>query len=469
MSTVPSPAGRVSLARILFVAVGVLAILAAIAFLLYRSGKFDRWFASDAENNDELQRLREAPPSIPPPAVADAGWPQWMGPLRDGRAPAGPLRTDWDTRPLKEVWSVPVGGGYSSMAVVGGRLYTQDREGDNERVLCLDAATGGTIWSHTYPASQAGTDRNYATGPRAAPTVEGDRVYTVGGAGKLLCLEAPAAGNAVKVAWEHNLLEEFESQIPRWGVACSPLVDGDQVIVIAGGPNASVVAFDRATGAIRWKVGSNPAGYSSPVAATIHGVRVIFALTGDMLLCLRSDGLMMGTYRWPTEFKGNIATPLVLEDYVFITSGYGMGCALLRVKPGGDRVTLEVVYSRRNKPLRCHHSTPVALGTHLYGFDGDGDNAVLRCLNYLDGSVSEEWGGTREIKNGKIVLAGRHLIILSQNGELHLVEANPDEFNLIATVQTGFPGDQNWALPVLVDGRLYVRGTGKLICYDVRP
>ena len=468
MSKAPPPAGRASFTRVTFVVIGILAVLGATAFLLYRSGQFDRWFASDSENAEELQRLREAPPSLPPPAVAEVGWPQWLGPLRDGRAPAGLFRTDWDTYPPKEVWSVPIGGGYSSVAVVGGRIYTQDREGGNERVLCLDAATGSTIWSHAYPASQAGTDRNYATGPRAAPTIEDNRVYTLGGAGKLLCLEAAPAGKAAKVIWEHNLLEEFGGQVPHWGMACSPLIDGDQLIVITGAPDASVVAFDKGTGSMRWKSGSNPAGYSSPVAATIHGVRVIFAFTGDMLLCLRSDGLLMGTYRWPTDHKANIATPLVFNDYVFISSGYGMGCALLRVKPESDRVALEVVYSRRNKPLRSHHSTPVALGTHLYGFDGDGGNAVLRCLNYLDGSVVEDWGGSREIKNGKIILAGRHLIIFSEDGKLHLVEANPDEFNIVATVETGLSGSQNWAPPVLLDGRLYVRGTEKLICYDVR-
>jgi hypothetical protein len=446
--------------------IGIVGVLGVTAFLLYQSGQFARWFASDTENMVELKRLREEPPELAPPAVADAGWPQWLGPLRDGRAPAGPLRTDWDKNPPKELWSAPLGGGYSSTAVVGGRVYTQDREDRNERVHCLDAANGSTVWSFEYPANQAGLDRNFATGPRATPSVDGSRVYTVGGAGKLLCLEA--AGNVPKVVWEHDLLEEFGAVLPTWGVACSPLIDGDQVIVIVGGPGAAVVAFDKLSGAVRWKAGTNPAGYSSPVAATIHGVRVIFAFTGNMLLCLRSDGMLMGTYGWRTDHKANIATPLVLDDYVFISSGYSMGCALLRVKPDGDRVSLELVYARRNKPLRCHHSTSVALGTHLYGFDGDRDSARLCCLNYLDGSEVEDWAD-RRVKNGKIVLAGRHLIILSENGDLHLIHASPDECEIIATVPTGLPGTQNWAMPALVDGRLYVRGTDRLICYDVRP
>jgi outer membrane protein assembly factor BamB len=186
-----------------FLVVGIVAVLGATAFLLYQSGQFKRWFASDTDNVVELKRLREEPPTIPPPAVSEAGWPQWLGPLRDGRAPAGPLRTDWDTNPPKEHWSTPLGGGYSSTAVVGGRVYTQDREGGNERVVCLDAATGKIVWTHAYSASQPGRDRTYASGPRATPTVEGNRVYTVGGAGKLLCLEAPPTAKEATVACEH--------------------------------------------------------------------------------------------------------------------------------------------------------------------------------------------------------------------------------------------------------------------------
>ncbi|HYH69203.1 MAG TPA: hypothetical protein VD866_31205, partial [Urbifossiella sp.] len=217
-----------------------------------------------------------------------------------------------------------------------------------------------------------------------------------------------------------------------------------------------------------WTAGTNPAGYSSPSAATIHGVRCVFALTGDSLLCLRSDGALMGTYPWPTRHDGNIATPQVLDDYVFISAAYGSGCALLRLKPDADRLRLEPVYSKRNKPLRTHHGTAVAVGRHLYGFDGDNDAARLLCFSLIDGVAVEGWEAPR-VRNGKVIVVGGYLVILTQAGELILVQATPEEYRPVATVPLGFAGQQNWALPVVVDGRLYVRGPDQIVCLNVAP
>jgi hypothetical protein len=450
--------------RLLLVA-GLAALLVA-GFLVYRSDWVQNRLATDTENPAEMDRLRAEPPAVAPPA-ASADWPQWLGPTRDGRAPAGPFRTAWADNPPRTLWAADVGGGYSSAAVVGGRVYTQGRAGD-EFVVCLDAETGNKLWDYSYPAGPAGADRTYATGPRATPTVAGGRVYTVGGAGKLLCLEPPAAaGGSARVAWEHDLPAEFRAEVPQWGYAGSPLVDGDLVIVQPGGRDGSVAAFDRATGELRWKAGSNPAGYSSPVATTVGGVRVILAFTGDALLCVRAaDGAVTGSFPWPTRFGGNIATPLVLGDRVFVTSAYGMGCALLRLAPDGDRVALEPVYTRRNKPLRSHHSTPVAVGRHLFGFDGD-SRADLTCFDWVDGRPAAGWEAG--VGKGSVILAGDHLVILTEAGELILAGASADEYREVGRVATGFTGNQNWAAPVLAGGRLFVRGGNRLVCYDVRP
>ncbi|HEX4609000.1 MAG TPA: PQQ-binding-like beta-propeller repeat protein, partial [Urbifossiella sp.] len=295
----------------------VVAVIGASGIVMYRDGVFQRWFAHDTVNAAEIARLRETPPAPPPPVGAGVDWPQFLGPTRDGRAPAGPFRTDWDKRPPEQLWTAPIGGGFSSFAVVDGKLYTQDRQGSSERVVCLDAATGGLLWEHVYAANYDGI--GYDAGPRATPTVDGDRIYTVGAAGLLLCLEAPTApGQPPRVVWQHDLPREFNARAPQWGFAGSPLIDRDLVIVQPGGRKGAVVSFDKATGDVRWTAGTNPPGYSSPVAGTIHGVRVVFALTADALLCIRSDGVLMGSYPWPTRFEGNIATPLVLDDYVFI-------------------------------------------------------------------------------------------------------------------------------------------------------
>lgn len=439
-------------------------VVGACALFMYRNGVFERWFARDEVNAAEVAQLQTAPPAPPAVAASSVGWPQFLGPTRNGRAPDGPFRTDWDKKRPEQVWSVPLGGGFSSVAVVGGKLYTQDRQGDTERVVCLDAATGAPLWEHSYPTNYAGV--GIGTGPRATPTVDGNRVYTVGATGLFLCLEAPAAaGQAPRVVWQHDLPGEFEAKAPQWGYACSPLLDGERVVVQPGGRKGAVVAFDKATGEVRWTAGKNPAGYSSPVAATIHGVPLVFALTGDALLCLKSDGTQLGSYPWPTRYDGNIASPVVLDDYVFISAAYGMGCALLRVKPDGDRVRLEPVYAKRNKPLRTHHSTAVVVGRHLYGFDTE--QGMLLCFSLTDGTPVEGWDAGRQ--KGSIIAVGGYLVVLTQTGDLTLVQATPEEYRPVATVPLGFTGEQNWAMPVLVDGRLYVRGQDQLVCLDVRP
>lgn len=453
-----------------------LAILCVVAALGLGSGlayRFSPWFRSlfghDAENPQEMKQLAETTADgVPEPADPTVGWPQWRGPFRDGRPPKTPLRTDWEKVPPKQLWSVPCGGGYSSFAVVGGKIYTQDKQGGNERVLCINE-DGQLLWDHAYPAAQAGRDRNYGAGPRATPTIEGNRLYAVGGSGKFLCLELPAtASEKPRLAWEHDLLGEFQASLPQWGVACSPLVEGNLVIVQPGGKDGSVVAFDKASGEVRWKAGSNVSGYSSPVAATIGDVRVIYAFTGHSLLCIRAaDGTITGTYPWRTQYEGNIATPIVVKDWVFISSAYGKGCALLRAIANGDAVTFEEVYARNNRVLMSHHSTAVYKDWHLFGFSGD-SRAELRCVDFKKGLEVPGWEAAG-VDKGSLILVGNHLLILTQNGELILAEANPAEYRELGRMRTGLGGGQVWALPIVVDGRLYVRDNKKVICFDVRP
>jgi hypothetical protein len=446
--------------------VGLLLVLGVGGYAAYQSPRVRSWFGRDADNEAEIAKLRDAKLVVAPAAAAAAGWPQWRGPTRDGRAPAGPFRTDWEKNPPARIWSAACGGGFSSLAVVGGKVYTQDRRDGNERVFCLDAATGRQLWEHVYPADYSALKKGYTTGPRATPTVEGNRVYAVGAAGKFVCLEAPSVGGSPKLLWEHDLLDEFRAASPDWGVACSPLVEGELVIVQPGGKDGSVAAFDKSSGQLRWKAGSNPGGYSSPVAATVGGVRVVYALTGDALLCVRAaDGEPLSQYKWktPTTFVGNIATPVVVDEYVFISSAYDKGCALLRAVADGDRVNLEEVYARNRRVMQNHHSTCVYEDGYLYGFD----EGRLKCVDLRKGLDKSDWEA-EGVSKGTLILADRHLIILTESGDLALVEATPEEFRPLAKVHSGLGKAQTWALPVLVDGRLYLRDGEKVLCLDVR-
>jgi outer membrane protein assembly factor BamB len=455
--------------RVLLVA-AIVGTLGAAGYLAWRSPWVRAWFARDSENPIEIARLAEKKLDQPPVSAAATGWPQWRGPLRDGRAPAGPLRTNWDEKPPAKLWQAACGGGYGSCAVVDGRLFVQDRKGEDERVLCLDAANGNLLWEYGYPSEQAGRDRSYAIGPRATPTISGDRLYCVGGAGKLLCLKlSTAPGAKPTLAWEHDLLAEFNASLPQWGVACSPLIEDDLVVVQPGGEKSSVVALDKNTGAHRWSAGDNPPSYSSPVAATIGGRRMIFAFTSNALLAIRAeDGKVTGSYSWRTMPDVNVATPLVIDEYVFISSGYGMGCALLHAEPTADGAKLVAVYARRKPPgIQNHHQTCVFKDRHLFGFDGNAPGH-LKCVEFDTGKFVEGWSDEGEVGKGSVILAGDHLVIQTERGDLALVEANPKEFRLLGKVRRVLSGRNNWASPTLVDGRLYLRDEEKVVCYDVR-
>jgi outer membrane protein assembly factor BamB len=453
--------------RRVILCLGILAVVAVGGFAAYRSPWMRALLARDSENPDELTRLKNNPLGVDPVADASAGWPNWRGPTRDGRAPAGDIRTDWDAAKPKLLWKANCRSGFSSCSVVGGRLYTLDVADGQERVFCLDAEKGTLIWEYRYPVSYAGMDSGQPSGPRATPTVIGNRVYAVGGAGKLLCLEAPSeTGGQPRVVWQHELIHEFGGALEQWGVAGSPLVEGDLVIVQPGGPTGAVVAFDRESGQLRWKAGENPAGYSSPVAMTVGGRRVILALTGDALLAVGTDGGVHDKYDWKTQYKGNISTPLVVADYVFISSAYGMGCALLRVDPRADGVRLIEVYARRGRAYQSHHCTSVFKDRYLYGFDGQ-SSARLKCISIDTGKEKDEWEG-QGIDKGTLILAGDHLVIQTERGDLCLVEATAEEFRLVVKIPRLLSGRNNWATPTLAGGRLYLRDDEKVVCYDVR-
>jgi outer membrane protein assembly factor BamB len=283
-------------------------------------------------------------------------------------------------------------------------------------------------------------------------------------------LEATAETTAAKVLWEHDLVAEYDllgglkPRLPEWGIACSPLVEGDMVIVQPGGERGSIVAFDRRTGVPRWQALSDVSGYCSPIAATVAGVRQIIAMTGDRAVGLNpADGRLLWSYNFATGFHGNIATPIVAGDYVFISADYGMGCALLQLSPdkqGG--VAAEPVYFKNNKLMRNHHASCVLREGYLYGFDSN----YLKCINMRTGD--DQWHAGRAVEKGTLLCAGDYLLILTQLGKLVLVEATPTEFRKKAELQVlEADSGTTWALPSLANGRLYLRDGTQIMCLDL--
>jgi outer membrane protein assembly factor BamB len=421
-------------------------------------------FRGDFDDPAGKAELANADLSLDGRRAEPGEWPQWRGPYRDGCSTETGLNTDWKARPPKELWRKPLGGGFSSVSVSNGRLYVTDKQKNQERVACLDADRGELLWEYRYDVDYAGQDQTYARGPRASPTVHDGRVYTVGASGVLLCLEAEPAGNSPKLLWRHDLIQEFDATVPQWGVACSPLIEGDLVIVQPGGSKGSIVAFHRITGALAWSALDDPSGYSSPVAATAGGVRQVICLTGRRLVGLRpADGSLLWEYLWATSFNANIATPIVVKDYVFVSSDYGTGCALLKLEPDGEGVQVREIARRKNKLMRNHFSTCVFHDDHLYGFDVSGNTGFLRCIDFK--TFEPKWSA--RVTHGCVLYADGHLLALCETGELVLAEATPEEFRKKAEREV-LSGGQAWALPTLASGRLYLRDNEKLVCLDLK-
>ena len=422
-------------------------------------------FEEDISNAGRLSTLSDADLSnTGPPLAGAADWPQWLGPHRDGHSSETGLNTDWQTKRPPEVWRKPLGGGYSSIIQVQNRLYTMDRQGSNERVVCLDATTGNSLWNHSYLVDYSGMRDGYTEGPRATPCYHDGRLYTIGATGIFHCLEVPQQGQTPRVLWRHDLITMFNAPLPRWGVACSPLIEGDLVIAQPGGPEGSVAAFHRVTGEVQWKALGDRPGYSSPVTATLGGVRQIVCFTGENVAGLRAnDGKLLWSYPWATTHDANTATPILVGKCVFISSGYNKGCALLEIQgEGADSLKAVPLYVRLRKLMCNHHSNCVLHDGHLYG--SDDNNGIWRCVNVR--SFNQTWFN-RGPGKGCLIYADGHFLILSEHGDLALVEANPQHY-----VEKGrfevFDIGRTWATPTLSQGRLYLRSNQEVVCLDLR-
>jgi outer membrane protein assembly factor BamB len=380
-------------------------------------------------------------------------WPQWRGPNRDGLSRETGLLTSWPEEGPKQLWEAKAGAGFSNLAVAGGRAYCLLQDGQDEAAVCWNAETGKELWRFPYPCDYRNGQGN---GPRSTPTVDGDRVYTVGATGILHCLKTADGGKI----WHHDLTSEFLAIIPTWGVSFSPLIEGNLLLTNPGGPNGnSIVAFNKLTGDVIWKSLDDPPAYSSPVAATTDGKRQILVFTANGPVSVApEDGALLWRYPWETRFSANIATPIVVSHYVFISSNYDKGCALLDVSASADGSWQARPVYEHNR-MRNHFSTSVYYQEHLYGFD----DATLVCMNFRTGKVL--WK-EKDFKKGSLLIADGKLIILGESGTLALAEATPAAYKKLSSFR--FSRGKCWTVPVLSNGRLYVRDEEKIVCYDLR-
>lgn len=381
-------------------------------------------------------------------------WPQWRGPRQDGICRETGLLAKWPEKGPIQLWRVPLGDGFSAVSVVAGRAYTCFGAKDGEFAACLDAGSGKTLWKTRLGDHY--TNGEYGDGPRATPNVDSGRVYVLGAKGALICLDASSG----KQLWMADLLQLRGGKLPEYGFSASPVIVDDKVIAVVGaGGGKSLAAFEKTTGKPLWTSLDNGIGYSTPRAVVVHGVLPqIIVLMGEALVDVSpDDGKEFWHLPWKTELDANVATPVVAENRLFVSTGYSTGCALFELSAKGGKPAAEKLWA--NKEMKNYFATSVLWNGYLYGFD----NNKLACQDFRTGKVKWRAGG---FNRGSLIVADGKLIILSAAGMLALAEPSPQGYHEMSKFQ--FCEDRTWTVPTVADGRLYVRNEKELACYNVR-
>ncbi len=404
---------------------------------------------------DRRAFLKPLPLVLLSSALDAATWPQWRGPGRDGKSAETGLLKRWPVSGPERVWTADgLGAGYSSFAVESGKLFTQGQRHGRQFLTAFDTSNGSKLWDAENGKQYLDGQGN---GPRGTPTVDDGRVYAISGNGHLICVQAETG----KMIWQIDMLSEFGARNISWGISESPLIDGDRVIATPGGRGAGVVALNKLDGSVIWKSESDRAGYSSAVSANLAGIHQYVLLTGSAGIGVRaSDGKLLWRYTKVSNGTANAATPIVSGDKVFLSSDYGTGCALLQISPNGTGgVKAEEVYFSRE--MRNHYSTSVLIDGKLYGYS----SRILTCMDFATGAV--DWRD-RSVGKGQVITAEGLLYLQGEDGVAGLAKATPEGYREISRFEFSKAEQPTWALPVIADGRLYIRDQDRLNCYDIR-
>jgi outer membrane protein assembly factor BamB len=412
--------------------------------------------------------------NVPPALKTAAEWPQWRGADRTGMSPDIGLLKSWETTPPKLLWTAEgLGGGYASVSLTAGRIYTTGNLANGQAVLCLNAADGKLLWSQpiTDDVPKHGHD-----GSRCTPSIDGERLYAIASSGRIVCLKT-ADGSLV---WSRDFKADWGGRMMSgWGFSESPLVDGDWVLCTPGGAEAMIVALDKRTGQDVWKAavpdlgqrGRDGAGYSSIVVSHGGGLKQYVQLVGRGVIGVRAaDGKFLWSYNEVANPTANIPTPIATGDFVFCSTGYrDGGSALLKLSAAAGGVQAEPLYYHEANVLQNHHGQMILKDGHLY-FGNKHNNGFPVCVELATGKTA--WGGSeRGPGNGSaaITYADGNLIFRYQSGEVALIEATPSAYKLKGAFKPAYVSSKPcWAQPVVIGGKLYLRDQEKLLCYDLR-
>lgn len=399
-------------------------------------------------------------------STQNTDWPQWRGPRRDGISAEKGLLHKWPKGGPSLAWKIDgLGKGYASPSISGGRIYIMGQPADETVLFALDIKQGATLWMKPV-------GKKWGDGPRGTPTVDCDRVYVIAPEGELVCF----ATQDGKEIWRTDFIKDFGGALPSWGYCESPLVDGPHVICTPGGPKATLVALDKLTGKVTWQtlvpdigpLGDDATGgYSSVVVSTGAGIKQYVQLTGRGCVGVRArDGKFLWGYNRICNDTANIPTPIVDGNFVFCSSGYHTGSALLRLSESAGGVTASEVYFLEGRELQNHHGGMVKLGDFMYM--GHGQNQGFpTCIEMQTGKI--RWKRERGPGSGSasIVAADGQLVFRYEDGTVALIEASPTSYQLNGSFKTPDSHPPCWAHPVVQGGKLYLRDEDQLLVYNI--
>lgn len=391
-------------------------------------------------------------PGEPPAAPGRNYWTNFRGPKRDGKYDEGGISTNWPSNGLPVLWKQPVGVGHASFVVADGKAYTIEQRRSQEVVAAYDVANGRELWAQKWSAEFADSTGD---GPRATPTYDQGRIYALGATGELRCLDA----NNGNVIWGKNILSDNSASNLPWAMAASPLIVDDKVIVLPGGTSGkSVVAYNKNNGAPVWKVLNDTQAYVSPMLVELAGRRQIMVVSSSRVVGLAPEnGALLWSYDWDTSNGINVSQPIVVDrNRFFISSGYGKGAALVELKGSGNSFEASTIWENSN--MKNKFNSSVLYNGYVYGLD----EGILVCLDVNTGE--RKWKDGR-YGYGQLILAGDHLIVSSDKGDVALVKATPAQYTEVARF-TAVQG-QTWNYPAIAGGRLLVRNSNEMAAYDI--
>lgn len=395
-------------------------------------------------------------------AALAADWPQFLGPDRNGVSKETGLIDAFPASGPKVLWKVEGGVGMGGFAVRDGKALVMVQAGGRQHVLAVDAKTGKQVWkTDVAPAYK----NDMGDGPRATPTIDGGMAYVFTGEGQLVALKV-ADGS---IQWSKSPLKELGGKPAEYGMACSPLIVGDNVVVTAGTKAGTVVAYNKATGKLAWKSGSDRTGYSSPALLKVGGKQQIVVFTGQSAIGLDpKGGTQLWRYAFKTAYDCNTATPVAVDGKVLISSGENHGSALLAVTSSGDAFTVKPAWTSfgPRSCLRSEWQTPVLLDGYFYGLDNVGSAGPVTNLNCVEAKTGKRIWRQRRFGKSNMIYADGKLWFVTMKGALAIVKPSPKGFKELDRSKP-LLGKTRQA-PALSDGRLYLRDDKVLVCVDVR-